>query len=182
MRRLEALLDSLNRTDRIALGHLSKVLVLKTRILMSISLLMVVCLQAAQADPPPPTVAKPRPAATRGQVSLERPPDLPYLPPYPQADYTMINSRPNDPGGPGYELIFFSPSSPAEILNWYKGSFSQNSWQLTGTPSAKFISAMRKNMSCSVNAIPSWKKNYRAHVILGFKIFAKDAPEEQPKK
>ncbi|MBY0546194.1 MAG: hypothetical protein K2W95_02825 [Candidatus Obscuribacterales bacterium] len=155
---------------------------MKIRILVSISLLMVVCLQAAQADPPPPTVQKPRPAATKGQVALERPPDLPYLPPFPQADYTMVNSRPNDRGGPGYEMIFFTPTSPPEVLNWYKGAFARNSWMIEGAPSEKYIAANRKNMCASVNVVPSWKKNYRSQVILGFKIFSKDEPEEPPKK
>lgn len=130
-------------------------------------LLVVAFGQASFADPPP----KPQ---VKGQVTLDRPPDLPYLPPYPQADYHMINSRPNDPDGPGYEIVFFTNSSAPEVLSWYKSSFARNGWTLEAGGNEKYIAGMRKDTTCSVNAIPSWKKKFRTQVILGYKIFSKE--------
>lgn len=166
---------SLNRIDKILKSELEWWCVkLKLKLLLPV-LLVVTCLPSVAAPEKLPSNIKLPP----GQVALDQPPDLPYLPPFPQADYHQIYSRPNDPGGPGYEIVFFTNSTAPEVLAWYKAAFSRNAWTLEQGSSPKYIAGLRKNTSCSVSALPSWKKKFRTQVVLGYKIFAKETAEEK---
>lgn len=111
-----------------------------------------------------------------GQVNLQQPPDLPYIPPFPNAEYMLISSRPNDPGGPGFLLMFLTPNNPAQIMEFYKGAIAKNSWVLMPGATLQNMSAMRKNTNFCVSCYAD--KKGKTKVVVGYKIFAKETPEQ----
>jgi hypothetical protein len=117
--------------------------------------------------------------AAKGISQLENPPDLPYMPPYPNALYQSITSRPNDKDGPGFAMTFHTNSTASDVLNFYKDAFKRNNWVMMAGANAVSMSAMRKGTIFDVACLRPYVKGYATQVTIGYKIFSKQRNEEQ---
>ncbi len=138
--------------------------------LMAVGLLSAGPLLAA---PPPP----PKRVLPKGLVTLDQPPDLPYLAPFPGAVYQSILSRPNDSGGPGFSLTFHTTASSDAVQNFYKDVFRRNNWVLIDGATARAMTGMRKNTVCNVTCMTPYKKGFNTQVLVGYKIFQPESKE-----
>lgn len=134
-------------------------------------IMMVLLVAPALADNKP---TPPKRVLPKGLNTLDRPPDLPYLPPFPGANYQSILSRPDAKGGPGFSLTFHTSQSSAEVMQFYKNAFRTNNWVLMAGDTDKRLTAMRKDTVCNITCMRPYKKGFQTQVLLGYKIFQKN--------
>lgn len=126
--------------------------------------LVVAALPAVAQQPP----AKPRkPYSNNNEYvgeKLDRPPDLPYLQQYPNADYTWIQAYRRQ-GQPIYSLTFNAHETPTYIMDWYKAAFKGNQWRVLAG-GKKELTAERGGNTCNINLMNCHKKGYETGSVV----------------
>lgn len=78
---------------------------------------------------PPPYHRDKRQFEARG---LTKPPDLPYMPPWP-SQYKMLDAAvsPNAKSGPAFHVQFAAPDSAEEVLTYYHRMLASLGWKIS---------------------------------------------------
>lgn len=95
--------------------------------------------------------------------ALTKPPDLPYMPPWP-GQYKMLDSAvsPNAKGGPAFHVQFLSPDPPDQILSFYQQRLRQFQWTITKQNQMTLFATKDDNtvsLYVTASKVPKMKSN-----------------------
>lgn len=108
-------------------------------------------------------------------TELKQPPDLPFLPPYPQgANYNNILSFNRVPDKPCFTLTFHVKEPPEDVIAFYKDAFKSNKWSpQVSVDSTKQAAGRRSGASATVLVMKPIMKGYKTQVYMVYKIYGK---------
>jgi hypothetical protein len=125
--------------------------------LLVVALLSGTCLGAGAQDkdkPPPSKRLSVKPLASE---TLKHQFDTPEVPEYSGNHHFLFGTLHRSDRGASYTMDFASKDQPANVLEWYKSSFSSYKWKIRYSNNDT-ISAGKDGNICTVNAEPATGK------------------------
>ena len=99
-------------------------------------------------------------------------PELPYLAPFPNADFSSAMVFKKESAGPCFNVAFHSKEKPEQVIQWYTDTLKNSHWTVH-PGGGQQLSAMRKDAIVAIMVISPIKKGFASQVHVRYKITGK---------